>query len=174
MRIISGKLKGRSIQLPKKMPVRPTTEKAREGLFNILENRFEIKKIKFLDLFAGSGSISYEFASRGCNDITAVDNHHNCIKYIQQIKKKFNINIDILKLDALKIPNYIKKRFNIIFADPPYNYKKHEEIKKSFLSRNMLEDNGCLIIEHDQNTKFDSTNIELRKYGTVHFSIFQL
>lgn len=174
MRIISGNLKGKKIKIPKNLHVRPTTDKAREGLFNILVNRFNIEDIKVLDLFAGSGSISYEFASRGCSNIIAVDNNYDCIKHIQRMKRNLNIKIETLKLDALRTPNYIKKKFDIIFADPPYKYKKHEEIKKLFLSKKLLEDNGSLIIEHDRNTKFESTNVELRKYGTVHFSIFKL
>ena len=172
MRIISGTHKGRRLIAPKTLPVRPTTDRAKESLFNILENRYYFEGKNILDLFAGTGNISYEFASRGCNDITAIDNNNNCINYIKSNTKEFSFNITTIKSDCYKYIKNCKQQYNFIFVDPPYNYTKYEKIKALILKKNLVRKEGCLIIEHDKNTTFNDQNMELRKYGTVHFSIF--
>jgi 16S rRNA G966 N2-methylase RsmD len=151
VRIISGKYKSKRIFAPKDLSIRPTTDIAKEALFNILENRFFLNQKKILDLFSGTGNISYEFASRGCDELTAVDQNYQCVKFINDMSKQ---------------------KFDIIFADPPYNYNYYNKLKKIILDKNLLVKDGCLIIEHNSNTSFDDQDMELRKYGNVHFSIF--
>ena len=172
MRIISGTHKGRRLKAPNTLPVRPTADRAKEALFNILENRYYFEGKNVLDLFSGTGNIAYEFASRGCDDITAIDNNSNCINYINSNINEFSFNITTIKSDCYKYLENCKQQFNFIFVDPPYNYSQYEKIKALIFENNLVKKEGCLIIEHDKNTLFDDQNAELRKYGTVHFSIF--
>ena len=172
MRIISGTHKGRRLIAPKTLPVRPTTDRAKEALFNILANRYFFDGKNTLDLFSGTGNIAFEFASRGCEKILAVDNNFNCINYIETTSSEFGFNISAIKSDCLQYLKNCKQQFNFIFADPPYNYKQYQELKNLVIDNNLIKQEGCLIIEHDKETRFEEDNIELRKYGTVHFSIF--
>lgn len=172
MRIISGKHKGKSIIAPKNLPVRPTTDRAKEALFNILDSRYYFNGKNVLDLFSGTGNISYEFASRGIEEITCVDSNYNCIKFIDTISEQLKLNLSTSKSDCLEFLKKCKKQFNFIFADPPFHYKNHQVIVEFVKVNNLLKDDGCLIIEHDKTTSFEDDNAELRKYGTVHFSIF--
>ena len=172
MRIISGTHKGRRLIAPNTLPVRPTTDRAKEALFNILENRYYFNEKNVLDLFSGTGNISYEFASRGCKKIVAVDNNYNCANYIEKTTKDLDLNISIIKSDCLQYLKNCKQQFNFIFADPPYNYNQYKELKNIVIDNNLIKKDGCLIIEHDKETTFEEDNMELRKYGTIHFSIF--
>ena len=172
MRIIAGKNKGRIIKAPKDLPVRPTTNIAKEALFNILENRYYIERKKVLDLFSGTGNIAFEFASRGAKHIIAVDQHFHCYNFITKTAIEINYDIDIRNMDCLDFLKKTKKTFDIIFADPPYDFKHYEELKNIILRKELINKDGCLIIEHNANTKFEKENVELRKYGSVHFSIF--
>ena len=121
MRIISGKYKGKRLVAPKKLPVRPTTDFAKEALFNILIHRFNFDKISLLDLYAGTGNISYEFGSRGTKDITAIDSYYGCVKYINSISEELNFSIKTIKSDVLKYLGSTVTKSSVIFADPPYN-----------------------------------------------------
>ena len=170
--LISGTHKGRRLLAPKNLPVRPTTDRAKEAIFNIVENRYLLKDKNVLDLFSGTGNIAYEFASRGCDDITAIDNNSNCIHYINSTANEFRFNITTIKSDCYKYLENCKQQFNFIFVDPPYDYSQYEKIKSLIFENNLVKEEGCLIIEHDKNTLFNDQNVELRKYGTVHFSIF--
>ena len=172
MRIISGKHKGKRIIAPHNLPVRPTTDRAKEALFNILDSRYYFNDKNVLDLFSGTGNISYEFASRGIEEIICVDSNHNCIKFIDSNSEQLKINISTKKSDCLEYLKKCKKQFNFIFADPPYYYNNHQELVKSVKVNNLVKDDGCLIIEHDKTNSFEDDNAELRKYGTVYFSIF--
>lgn len=172
MRIIAGKNKGRIIKAPDNLPVRPTTDMAKEALFNILENRYYINKKKVLDLFSGTGNIAFEFASRGAENITAVDQHFHCCNFITKTATKLNYTIDVRKMDCLDFLQKTKMTFDIIFADPPYEFEYYEKLKNIILKNELVNKDGCLIIEHDANTNFDGENVELRKYASVHFSIF--
>ncbi|OUV74773.1 MAG: hypothetical protein CBC83_03945 [Flavobacteriales bacterium TMED123] len=174
MRIISGKNKGRIIKAPDNLPVRPTTDMAKEALFNILENRYYINKKKVLDLFSGTGNIAFEFASRGAVNITAVDQHFHCCNFITKTATKLNYKIDVRKMECLDFLEKTKATFDIIFADPPYEFKHYEKLKNIILTKELVNQDGCLIMEHDANAKFDGENMDLRKYGSVHFSIFTL
>ena len=125
-----------------------------------------------LDLFSGTGNISLEFASRGSENITAIDQNLHCCNFISKIAKQLSYNIDISKMDCLDFLEKTKSDFDIIFADPPYNFEHYHNLKDNIFSNNLVRKDGGLIIEHDSSTNFYEENVELRKYGSVHFSIF--
>ncbi len=177
MRIISGKHKGRRISAPKKLPVRPTTDLAKESLFNILNNDFYFDEISLLDLFSGTGNISYEFASRGCNQITSVDGDYGCTAFIKKTADEFEFEIDVVKSDVFKYLSKVKIQKTIIFADPPYDFSddKFAEIPKLVFKNDLLKSNGYLIIEHSTYTKLDHLEFFAfaKKYGGCVFSFFE-
>lgn len=176
MRIVSGLHKGKKITAPKKLPVRPTTDFAKEALFNILNNQYHFSALKVFDLFSGTGNIAYEFASRGAREIIAVDAHFECVKFINKISAEINLPIRTVKSDAFKFLNATGETANIIFADPPYNFETDllEKMVETTFSRNLLEEGGTLIIEHSK--KMDLSHLphfaEARKYGNSVFSFF--
>ena len=172
MRIISGTHKGRILTPPKNLPVRPTTDRAKEALFSIIDNRYFFEEKNMLDLFSGTGSIAFEFASRGTQNILAIDNNNACIEFIKLSAKEFDLDVSALHSDSLTFALNCKKKFNFIFADPPYNYTKYNELKEIIIKNNLIKKDGLLIIEHDKNTVFNDNNMEVRKYGSVHFSLF--
>lgn len=177
-RIISGKYKGRRIGAPKKLPVRPTTDMAKEALFNILRSRYHFRELRVLDLFAGTGNISYEFASRGTEQITAVDGHYGCVKFIEQTARDFDFTINAFKSDVYKYLERARGSFDIIFADPPYDFllDKFENIAQLVFAQNLLDTEGVLIIEHSKHTKLDHLEHfqETRNYGGNAFSFFEI
>lgn len=178
MRIISGKYKGRRISPPKGLPVRPTTDMSKESLFNILNNRFDFEGLKVLDLFSGTGNLSYEFGSRGAAAITAVDADFGCIKFIKQTAAEFDFNISAIKGDVFKFLTGHKSTYDIIVADPPYNssQKEFESVVSLVFENNLLNEDGMMIIEHSKHTplshmehfSFD------KKYGGSIFSFFEV
>ncbi|WP_422104323.1 RsmD family RNA methyltransferase [Winogradskyella sp.] len=176
MRIISGSYKGRKIIAPKHLPVRPTTDMAKEALFNILNNQYYFDDITVLDLFSGTGNISYEFASRGTEQITAVDNHYGCVQFINKTAEDFNMPIQAIKRDVFKFLEQYAKKHTIIFADPPYNFEVEQfaTIPQLVFQNDLLDDDGWLIIEHSKHT--DLSHLEhfsdARKYGGSVFSFF--
>ena len=174
MRIIGGKYKGKSIIGPKNLPVRPTTDFAKESLFNILNNLVDFENVKLLELFAGTGNIGYEFASRGCPSITSVDLNFHCIQFIKKINKELSLNNKVIRSDAFRFIKSNKEKYNFIFADPPYDLNKIKDIPNHIFSRELLEDDGILVIEHDKHTDFsDNENFKnVRQYGRVMFSFF--
>jgi len=172
MRIIAGKYKRKKIKHITLSSVRPTTDRAKEGLFNILENRYNFNSKSVLDLFSGTGSISFEFLSRGCNESIAIDSNQKCIHHINKINKELNLNIMAVKNDALQYIKLCDIKFDFIFMDPPYIYSYYHEVINLILNKNLIKKNGALIIEHDSSNSFDEIpNIEKRKYGNVYFSI---
>ena len=177
MRIISGTFKGRRISAPKKLPVRPTTDMAKEALFNILNNNFYLDEISVMDLFAGTGSISYEFASRGTKQIICVDQNFGCIKFINQTAEAFEMNIQTIKNDVFKFLEHTKLKANIIFADPPYAFsiEQFSKISELVFQNKLLKDNGLLIIEHSKYTDLSQlSNFNYCKnYGSSVFSFFE-
>ncbi|HLS31282.1 MAG TPA: RsmD family RNA methyltransferase [Flavobacteriaceae bacterium] len=177
MRIISGKHKGRRIIAPKTLPVRPTTDQAKESLFNILRNHFNFEEISVLDLFAGIGSLSLEFASRGVKDLTAVDNFTGCIKFVKQTAEELELNIDTIKIDVFAYLESSPRKFDVIFADPPYDYEAEdfEKIVELVFDRDLLSENGFLVLEHSKHTELPShPNFkESRKYGAAVFSFYE-
>ena len=174
MRIIAGSRRGTTIHLPKKFESRPTTDSSKESLFNIISNEFEFEDLKVLDLFAGSGSISYEFASRGANVTTIEILPHYC-QFIKKTAAELNFNIKIVHGNVFTILKKEGLQFDVVFADPPYTLKGIETIPDLILKNNYLTDNGLLIVEHGKTISFTShPNFdEVRTYGSVHFSFFR-
>lgn len=177
MRIISGKYKGRRINPPKGLPVRPTTDMSKESLFNILNNHFNFEGLKVLDLFAGTGNISYEFASRGSYPITAVDGDFGCIKFIKQVTSEHDFSIATIKSDVIKYLEKCNTSYDIVFADPPYDLDQttFEKIVLLVLQNNILSEDGMMIIEHSKYTKMDHLpHFSFQKnYGGSFFSFFE-
>ncbi len=178
MRIVSGKFKGRRITAPKKLPVRPTTDMAKEALFNILNNQYYFDNLTVLDLFSGSGNISYEFGSRGALDITCVDADYGCIKFINETSEVFDLNLKTVRSDVYKYLEKTKKKATIIFADPPYEFSvdQFSKIAELVFENDLLEENGLLIIEHSKHTKLDHViHFSYSKsYGGNMFSFFEI
>ena len=177
MRIVSGSHRGRKILAPKNLPVRPTTDMAKESIFNILTNLYEFNDASVLDLFSGSGNICYEFASRGVLDITAVDNNINCIRFIKKTSEELNLNLNIVKSDVVDFLKKTKNQINIIFADPPY--EKDEVYLKNIIelvfNNHLLKNNGVLIIEHSKQISLENIEhfIYKKRYGSCCFSFFK-
>jgi 16S rRNA (guanine(966)-N(2))-methyltransferase RsmD len=176
MRIISGTYKGKRLQAPKSLPVRPTTDFAKEALFNILNHEIDFSEVTMLDLFSGTGNIAYEFASRGCQNVTAVDEHYGCVKFISQTAEALDFPIQTIKADVNKYVRMSNGTFDVIFADPPYTFTV-EEIEKIILDifqNNLLSEDGFLIIEHSKHKDLAKVpHFERsRKYGGSVFSFF--
>jgi 16S rRNA (guanine(966)-N(2))-methyltransferase RsmD len=180
MRIISGKFRGKKLRAPKTLPVRPTTDMAKESLFNILNNYYYFDGVKVLDLFAGTGNVSLEFASRGSEDVTAVDLDAGCVKFIKQMQGELKLEegFTVVQEDVFKYLKKTKAKSNLIFADPPYAFdqEEFESIPKIIFERELLEEGGMLIVEHF--SKMDLSHLEnfsfKRKYGSSVFSFFEL
>lgn len=177
MRIISGKYKGRRIQAPKNLPVRPTTDMAKESLFNILNNYFNFGGLKILDLFSGTGNVSYEFASRGAESIISVDGDFGCVNFIKKTASEFDMNITAIKSDVFKFLEKSKNTYDIIFADPPYGLeqKDFEKILDLIFENKLLDLEGMLIVEHSKFTNLEhKENFSFSKaYGGSIFSFFE-
>ncbi len=178
MRIISGKYKGRRIFPPKGLPVRPTTDMSKEALFNVLNNHFSFDGLKVLDLFAGTGNISFEFASRGSTPITSVDADFGCVKFIKQVAAEYDFNIAATKSDVFQFLERNKATYDIIFADPPYglDQKTFEKVVLTVFEKEALHDDGMMIIEHSKYTKLDHLiHFSFKKsYGGSIFSFFEM
>lgn len=175
MRIIGGSLKGLRINPPANLPVRPTTDLAKEALFNILYNRFDFESIRVLDLFSGTGNISLEFASRGVPEVIAVDRDFGCFNYLKGLAKQHSLSaIKSYKADVFKFLEMETEPFDLIFADPPYNLPQIPEIAKKVFERKLIKPEGLLIIEHPSMKKLDNHPqfIEQRMYGSSSFSFF--
>ena len=177
MRIISGEFKGRRFSPPKNLQARPTTDIAKEGLFNILNNMIDFEEINVLDMFAGTGSIGFEFASRGCRNITSLEINSINYAFIQKIIKELGIAdvIHSFRYDSFKFIENTKTKFDLIFADPPYDHKKLENIPDLIFEKELLNPDGLLILEHpkDKDFKNHPCFFENRKYGHVNFSFFK-
>jgi 16S rRNA (guanine966-N2)-methyltransferase len=178
MRIISGIHKGRVLHPPKSLPVRPTTDFAKESLFNILNNYIDFDGLKVLDLFCGTGNITFEFASRGATDITSVDSNYNCCEFVKKTISAFNMQqVRVVKSDVFSFLNKNLNSYDIIFADPPYDLEpdKFNAIHELVFNKGLLKSEGWLIIEHGERIDFSKHKyfMEHRKYGNVNFSFFQ-
>ncbi|MDR2221409.1 MAG: RsmD family RNA methyltransferase [Flavobacteriaceae bacterium] len=177
MRIISGKLKGRRINPPKNLPVRPTTDMSKESLFNILNNHFNFSELTILDLFAGTGNISYEFASRGAESIVSVDGDYGCVNFIKKTAKEFELEINPIKSDVFKFLERHQGTYDIIFADPPYDFtqEQFEKIVLDIFAQELLSEEGMLVVEHSKFTKLEHLpNFSFEKsYGGSVFTFFE-
>ena len=187
MRITGGLWKGRTINPPAGYQARPTTDFAKEGLFNILSNQYDFDEVSLLDLFAGTGSISLEFASRGCRDIVAVDMNPAHINFIRRTAASFGVlsagrnavhgaagGIQPVHSNAFDFLKVCTKRFDIVFADPPYDMDGFGGIPDKLLASPIFAPDGILIFEHPAPHDFSAhpAFFKERKYGNVHFSFF--
>jgi len=175
MRIISGKYRSKRISAPKNLPVRPTTDMAKEGIFNVINNSFYFENLVVLDLFSGTGNITYEFASRGAKSVTSVDNNYHCTSFIKRMVAEMEFDqVSVIKSDADKYLTSTRSTFRLIYADPPYDMQDQGEMIKKILEGDLLEEEGWLILEHDEYHHFDDIEEfeQQRRYGSVNFSIF--
>ena len=176
MRIIGGRLKGLRLNPPKNLPVRPTTDMAKEALFNILLNQIDFEGIKVLDLFSGTGNISLEFASRGAEKVTGVDRSIQCVHYLKDASRQHGLTqVEVFKADVFKYLELETEQYDLIFADPPYDLNRIPEIPKIIFDKKLLAQGGLLIVEHQslQNLSNHPAFTEQRKYGHSSFSFFK-
>ena len=176
MRIVSGKYKGRLIRPPKKINARPTTDFAKENLFNILETRIDFEDKEILDLFSGTGNMNYEFISRGSKTVLSIEKDFKHFQFIKKIAGEFGMsNLRVKKGDVFKFLRSCTQQFDIVFADPPYQLNNIEKIPELVINKDILKENGFLILEHSKYTDFSSNQhlYEHRKYGSVNFSFFK-
>ncbi|HDR88600.1 MAG TPA: methyltransferase domain-containing protein [Bacteroidetes bacterium] len=176
MRIISGKYRGKILHPPSGLRVRPTTDFAREALFNLLSNHFDLSGLEVLDLFSGTGSIGFEFASRGAALVQMVEQRDAQIRFIRK-------TISELRLETCRVYQgnvflFLRKkglRYDVVFADPPYDMEGIDQLPKRILEGDFLKPGGWFVLEHGRKYAFDSHPRirECRKYGSVHFSIFE-
>lgn len=176
MRIVSGTHKGRRINPPKNLPVRPTTDMAKESLFNILNNYVDFSSLQVLDLFAGTGSISFEFASREASSVTAVDLNYRCISFIKKAAAELGFeNIRAFRADVFR---FLKRPpgvgYDLIFSDAPYDLEGVIDLPEMILDKGWLKKNARLIVEHPKSLDFTGHKYfsEMRNYGKVYFSFF--
>ncbi len=176
MRIISGKNRGQVFALPKGFNSRVTTDRAKEAFFNILHSNFDFEKLKVLDLFAGSGSISFEFISRGAKEVVAVEKDYGNIMGIKHNAEKLKMSLNLIKGDVLKLlDRFSGQQFDIIFADPPFRATFVNDLPTLIFSSNLLVKEGWFVLEHDDNHMFNENAncFDVRKYGGVNFSFFR-
>src|SRR6266542_3247328 len=176
MRIISGSLGGRRINPPANMPyTRPTTDIAKEGLFNVLQNQLDFEELKTLDLFGGTGSISYELASRGVNDLTIVEKDQKMFSFIKKNAEDLRLeNFKVIKSDVFRFIEQCHEKFDFIFAGPPYALQNIDDLPKLVFEKQLLNDDGWFVLEHTPRNNYESfTHFKSsRNYGTTVFSIF--
>lgn len=178
MRIISGNRRGRKIHLPAFFKDRPTTDFAKESLFNILGNNYYLEDVSFLDLFTGTGSISYEFASRGCKNLTAIDLNRKYAMFVEREFEKMYPNENfytILNEDSLKFITNRPLNYDIIFADPPYDIPELSQIPDMVFANQNLKDEVLLVLEHSAKNNFSDHKHfwKHKKYGSVNFTFFR-
>lgn len=175
MRVIAGVLKGRRFHPPHGLPARPTTDFAKESLFNILTNHFVFGDIAFLDLFAGTGNLSYEMASRGCTDIVCVEQDAASAAFIRKTAEGFGISLQVINMDVFHYLRSTKKQFDIIFAGPPYALELIPALYDEVFEIGLLKAGGWFILETNPKLAFDNKPffLQRRKYGQTVFHIFE-
>lgn len=175
MRIIGGALKGIRFQPPQDIPTRPTTDFAKEALFSVINNSFNFDNIKVLDLFGGTGSISYEFSSRGCEDITTVEIFPKCANFIKKTVAELKLKgVKVLQMDVFDFIRNSSASYDVIFAGPPYPLPDIPAIPDLILEHKLIEGLGWFILEHNPHHNFEKHPhfFKSKKYGTTIFSIF--
>ena len=176
MRIIGGKLKGIRLQPPANLPVRPTTDMAKEALFNILNNRYDFENCSVLDLFCGTGNLTFEFASRDAANILAVDMDYGCVNWVKNTAKKYEFDqVEVRKGDVFKLLKQLTGSYDLIFADPPYHLSNIPQLPVLVQEQQLLKPNGLLVVEHQSNMRLNNQPgyQETRKYGNSSFSFFE-
>jgi len=176
MRIIGGELGGRKINPPSKMPyTRPTTDIAKEGLFNVLENNLDLSALKTLDLFGGTGSISYELASRGVTDLTVVEKDQLMFDFIRKTGESLHLpQLKVVRMDVFRFIRQCDEKFDFIFAGPPYAMETIDDLPVQIAEHQLLNIKGWFILEHTPRNNYEGFPLFVtqRKYGTTIFSIF--
>jgi 16S rRNA (guanine(966)-N(2))-methyltransferase RsmD len=175
VRIISGIFRGKQIRPPARFKARPTTDFAKESLFNILANHYDFEELEVLDLFSGTGSIAYEFVSRGARSVVAIELAQPHFKFIQDTALALNMEqLSAIRTDAFRYLRKPYQSFDVIFADPPYDHPDLEKLPELVLSTDILEEGGIFILEHPENFDFSAHHAfnQHRKYGGVNFSFF--
>lgn len=175
MRIIGGTHKGRRFSVPKAFSSRPTTDMARESLLNVLLNRYHLDELSAIDLFSGTGAVSFEFASRGVQKVIAVENNFKVYRYLLNQLDEFKFSqIKVVKKDVFKFLSGEVHPADIIFADPPYDLKAIDALPELIFDNNWLNHGGCFILEHSKEYNFNDHPqfSHAKKYGSVHFSFF--
>jgi 16S rRNA (guanine(966)-N(2))-methyltransferase RsmD len=176
VRIISGKYRGKRINPPAGFHARPTTDYARESLFNILNNRIDFEAVEVLDLFSGTGSISYEFASRGAQTVHLVEKDARSVSFIRKMVDEMKLaNVRPLHVDVKAYLRACHYKYDIVFADPPYELPWLSELPDIVMNSSVLKDDGVFILEHPKNYHFAGRKyfFEHRDYGSVNFSFFR-
>ncbi len=176
MRIIRGKYGRRRFDIPTNIKARPTTDFARENIFNVIENLIDLEGAKALDLFAGTGAISFELLSRECARVVSVELHPIQYNFIRKVQQQLGEeNLTLIKGDVFKFLQSCRQSFDFIFADPPYDLPLLETLPEAVLSRNLLKPSGIFILEHSKNNDFSQHPLfeQHRVYGSVNFSIFR-
>ena len=177
MRIIRGKYGRRRFDVPSTITARPTTDFARENIFNVLENIVDFEECEALDLFSGTGAISFEFLSRGCSQVTCVEKSSIQFNFIKKVKETLkDENLVMVKGDVFRFLDIASRKYDLIFADPPYDLPNFGEIPERILSSKMLKDDTIIVVEHSKNYDFSHLPhfYEHRTYGSVNFSIFKM
>ena len=175
MRIVGGKYRNRRLHPPKEMEARPTTDFAKEGLFNVLHHSIPLEGIRVLDLFAGTGNISLEFLSRGAAEVISVDQDRKLFDFMQRTARELQErNWRMVKSDVFAFLRSHRSKYDIVFADPPFHMEAIEQIPELVLGHRLLEKDGLLIIEHKDKVDMSALPgyLRTRKYGLVHFSFF--
>jgi 16S rRNA (guanine(966)-N(2))-methyltransferase RsmD len=176
MRIITGILKGRRLNPTENLPVRPTTDMAREGLFNILNNILDYEELSVLDLFSGTGAVSFEFISRGVREVTAIEINSKCTDFIKKSAQQFGVNnLNVVRSDVFDLLKRAYKKFDVIFADPPYQLEDLPTLPDLIFEKQMLAEGGIFILEHSKEHSFENHPCfwQHRKYGKVNFTFFK-
>ena len=176
MRIITGRYKGRRFDIPRTFKARPTTDFAKENIFNVLQGYTDFDDLTALDLFAGTGSISLELASRGCQQVVSVEADRDHAAFIQQCFAKLGADNQLLiRGDVFKFLKTCRQSFDFIFADPPYALRELAQIPDLILESTLLRPDGLLVFEHGKDHDFSQHPrfVEHRQYGSVNFSIFR-
>lgn len=178
MRIIGGKFKGRRFDPPAdKWPTRPTTDFAKEALFNILNNLLDFESVKMLDLFGGTGSHSYEFISRGCTDATYVDKFPGCVQFVRKTAQKLQIEscLKIFQMDVFRFIESTREQYDYIFAGPPYSLPTIDIIPDLIFEKELLLPDGLFVLEHNPQHEFlnHPRLVDVRNYGQTYFSFFR-
>lgn len=177
MRIIAGTLRGRKLNPPANLPVRPTTDMARESLFNILNNYVDYEECSVMDLFAGTGAVSLEFISRGAKEVTSIDINNSCTEYIKSTVRQLNVdNVHVVRADVFDLLKRANRKFDIVFADPPYALHDLPLLPELVFQSDVLSEDGIFILEHPQEFSFEEhPNFwQHRKYGKVNFTFFAM